>query len=254
MKKVAFVLSSLALAGFSPLVMAQQEAGSSNQATTTTTRSQTATVEDQAATGDPLYLNQVKKSVESQSGEHQRVPAQATPTQAAPAQPAQKTEAESQPKNPVGTQISFVELSPTLGSISIASQSNLSLGTNVSFRISPDFPAYFEPGVLLSFFNGGNNRSTTIWHIDAGLRYDFAIGNSALVPFLKAAIGPSLAATSGITSSNGDVIPDSYLNAFLGGGFKILASSRIAARIDAGTTLQNSSFGLYVLGSAVLPL
>src|SRR5262249_38072134 len=150
-----------------------------------------------------------------------RAPATPQATTPETTRPTQKTEAAETPR-PVGTQLSFVEISPSIGRISIGSNPPLSIRSHLSLRVPPDFPAYFEPSVFLSFYNGLNNNNGTIWHIDGGLRYDFAINNSALVPFLKAAIGPSLASNSNIVQSTGEKIPDSYLNAFFGGGVKIL--------------------------------
>lgn len=197
----------------------------------------------------PQYMSQVRESMKAEQKRKPAAEAEAKKAEAA----AQKSQANA-PGKPVGTQISFFEVSPTLGSMSIGDKQTFSIGSNLSFRVTPNFPAYFEPSVYLSFINGLNDQNGTVWHIDGGMRLDFAINDSAVVPFVKGALGPSLTTSSNITLKNGEELPDSYINAFLGGGVKLLLSEHVAPRLDVGTTLQNGSFGLYLLASAVLPL
>jgi hypothetical protein len=186
----------------------------------------------------PSYLNQEMKAGE-------RTPA----TAAGPG----TSEAESE-SPPSGTQNAFFEITPTLGSISIKDKAAFTVGTNLSFNIVRDMPLYLEPSVYLSFFNGQNDTNTTIFHIDAGLRYDIVIGGSPVVPFVKAAVGPSLSSSSNVVAPNGDTISDSYINMFAGGGLKLLINPRVSARLDTGVTFQGTDPGLYVLGAAAIPL
>lgn len=164
-----------------------------------------------------------------------------------------RSETEQQVKEPVGSQISFVEISPMLGTISIQDKSVFSVGANLSFPASENSRLYFEPSIMASFLGGDANENTTIFHIDAGLRYDLVIEGSALVPFFKLAAGPSLSSQSNVTV-DGEEVSDSYLNAFVGGGLRVLISPRIAARVDTGLTFQATDPGLYVAGAAVFPL
>lgn len=154
---------------------------------------------------------------------------------------------------PTDTQLAFFEISPVLGAISIEDKTTFSTGANLSFRISDNSPLFFEPSALVSFLSGDNNQNATLFHIDAGLRIDWVIGDSPVIPFVKAAVGPTLS-SSNDTVVNGETISDSYFNAFLGGGLKLLINPRIGARFDTGVTFQGTDPGLYVFGAASLPL
>jgi hypothetical protein len=221
-------------------------------------------------TGGSKFLNQMQKSVEEQQAiearqakeRRAREEKERQARQAREAQEAQRKIASEQEKSeaaakngPAGTQIAFMEVTPTLGTAAIGGKSNFTLGSNLSFRIAPHIPFFFEPSVYLTFYSSNpNNKNGTIWAIDAGMRYDFMIQDSALVPFLKAAVGPSITSNSTLLKNDGTSLGSSYLNAFLGGGVKLLISQHVGARLDAGGTLQDGDFGLYFLASAVLPL
>lgn len=198
----------------------------------------------------PMFLSEIRRNVESKST---TVRAPARGPARVQERSGSRTEAEQSRNEPVGSQISFFELSPSIGAISIKDKSAFTLGANLSFLVSENSSAYFEPSVLMSFLSGDDNRNATIFHLDAGLRYDLVIEGSALVPFLKGAIGPSLSTQSNVTI-NGSELSDSYVNVFAGGGLRVLISPRVAARFDTGLTFQATDPGLYVAGSAVFPL
>lgn len=151
------------------------------------------------------------------------------------------------------TQTGFVVITPAIGAISIEDKAAFSLGTHLSFRLSQNSPLYFEPSFLVSFLSGDNNTNATLFHVDGGLRLDWAISGSPLVPFVKAAIGPTLSSSNDVVIE-GDTISDSYFNAFAGGGLKVLINPNISARFDTGITFQGTDPGLYVLGAVGLPL
>lgn len=190
----------------------------------------------------PKYLSEIKRELESEEKAARR-----------PAAKGGRLEAEEAGRRPIGTQIGFYELSPTMGSVSIYDKSAFTLGTNVSFRISEKNQWYFEPSVLASFLSADNNENTTVFHIDAGVRYDLAIDQSALVPFVKVAAGPSLSTKSNLTV-NGNELSDSYLNLFAGGGLRVLISPSVGARLDTGVTFQTTDPGLYLAGAVAVPL
>ncbi|MEW6057795.1 MAG: hypothetical protein AB1540_14385 [Bdellovibrionota bacterium] len=195
---------------------------------------------EQEKSGSPMFLDQLQS--ESKSEQPKRSPASSAGT----------SETEQAPK-PQGTQLSFFEISPVLGSISIEDKAAFSVGTNLSFRVAKNFPFYFEPSLYLSFLSGDNDVNATIFHVDGGLRYDWIISESPIVPFVKAAVGPSFSSSDNVVV-NGENISDSYFNAFLGGGLKLLINENIAARADTGVTFQGTDPGLFVFGSVVLPL
>ncbi len=169
------------------------------------------------------------------------------------AQAPQQSEATAQPQ-PTGTQLAFFELTPAIGSISIKGVSTFSLGTNLSFHITSTSPFYFEPSIFISFLSGDTNTpNSMLFHFDGGVRYDFVIANSPLVPFLKVAVGPTIG-TSSTTMVHGEKVSNGYLNAFAGGGTKVLISPSIAARADVGITLQGTDTGIYAMGAVALPL
>lgn len=151
------------------------------------------------------------------------------------------------------TQTSFLEITPSIGAISIEDKTSFSVGTNISFRLSENSPLFFEPSFLVSFLSGDNNVNATLFHIDGGLRLDWIISGSPVVPFVKGAIGPTLSSTNNV-QIDGNNISDSYFNAFAGGGLKVLINPRISARFDTGITFQGTNPGLYVLGAVGLPL
>ena len=154
---------------------------------------------------------------------------------------------------PTDTQLSFFEISPVLGAISIQDKTTFSTGANLSFRVSENSPIFFEPSALISFLSGDNNQNATLFHLDAGLRLDWVISDSPVIPFIKGSLGPTLSSSNDVVV-DGDTISDSYFNAFVGGGLKILINPRIGARFDTGVTFQGTDPGLYVFGAASLPL
>ncbi|MBI3557317.1 MAG: hypothetical protein HY074_13720 [Deltaproteobacteria bacterium] len=195
-----------------------------------------------AQPSSPMFLENVQK--QSQQKAKGRTPA--TPD-------TQQSQTTAQP-SPVGTQLAFIEVTPSMGGISIKGKTAYSVGSDISFHLSPSSSFYFEPSFFLSFLSGDpNTPNAMLFHLDGGLRYDFVINNSALVPFLKLAAGPTLSSSS-TTVVNGSKLSDSYFNLFAGGGAKILISPSIAARADVGVTLQGTDTGLYAMGAIALPL
>lgn len=189
-------------------------------------------------------------SIQELKRRQQRTPAAVT---------GQSTAAE-RAKGATETQNAFLEVSPGLGSVSIFDKAAFSVGSNISFLITNKVPLYFEPGLFISFYPGrdaisGLDKNTTIFHIDAGARYDFVISDSPLIPFVKAAIGPSFVSSSNIRSTaSNDTLGSSYLNQFYGGGLKVLINKNLMARADVGETFQSTTSGLYFIGSVALPL
>jgi hypothetical protein len=182
-------------------------------------------------------------------------PSSAQPTAKGKTAPqAGRSESQAAGQRPAGTQLSYIQLSPALGSITVKGRSAFTLGTNVSFRIARELPLYFEPSLFISFLSGDNGtQNATLYHLDAGLRYDFAINDSALVPFLKAAVGGTISSSSS-TVVNGEELANSYANFFIGGGLQVLINPSIGARIDIGEAIQGTDGGLYAMGSVALPL
>lgn len=189
----------------------------------------------------PVYLEEYIE--EEERGAQEREPA---------AGERARTEAE-EPARAQSTQLSFFELTPALGAMSINDKAAFSIGVLMPFRIIEDAPVFFEPSVLASFLSGQADRNVTLFHVDAGVRLDWVIGDSPLVPFVKGAIGPTLASNNE-TVVNNETVSDSYFNAFLGGGLKLLVNPNIGARFDTGVTFQGTDPGLYVLGAATIPL
>lgn len=194
----------------------------------------------------PVFLSDIKKDLESKSLRRSR-------SLAATREGGAVSETGETVPVPVGTQISFFELAPSAGAINIRGNTSFTTGLLSSFRFAESIPLYLEPSLLVSFLSGDNDRNATLFHFDAGLRYDFVIPQSAVIPFVKAAVGPSVSSDSNVTV-DGDNIGGSYFNLFAGGGLKVLASPHIAARFDTGLSLQSADTGLYLTGSVVLPL
>jgi hypothetical protein len=143
----------------------------------------------------------------------------------------------------------FFELTPELGAIHVApNQSPFTIGTNFAFRIIRDLPLYFEPSIFFSFVSN-STTSATLFHFDAGVRYDFTINNTPFVPFLKGALGPTIVSNSQVAGVTSD-----YFNMLLGGGLKVLINKSIDARVDLGLAVQNSTTGAYFLGGVGLAL
>lgn len=206
---------------------------------------------DNQNAGKPVFLeNSQKNNTQSERGGTQ---AQPTQPETYPATEPANRSTTTQNQSPQGTQLSFFEISPALGALSIEDKSAFTLGTNFSFRISQNSPLFFEPSLLVSFLSGDNNQSATLFHVDGGLRLDWAISGSPVVPFVKGALGPTLSGNNQVVI-NGETVSDSYFNAFLGGGLKVLINPHIAARVDTGVTFQSTNPGLYVLGAIGLPL
>ena len=209
--------------------------------------------QDEPATG-PVSVQELRDDASERS------PAAAKPQPAKP-QPAGQSRATETSEAVQSTQNAFLEVSPGIGAISIADKAAFSVGTNLSFNVIQTMPLYFEPSVFISFYPGqdANNptrdKNAALFHIDAGLRYDWIISGSPLIPFVRAAVGPTIASTADVQSSEtGDTISDSYLNQFYGGGLRLLINPNVMARADAGLTFQGTNPGMYFLGSAVLPL
>jgi hypothetical protein len=207
----------------------------------------------------PMYLEQIQKDQQNQNqpqtnqpATNLRNPASAQPQPAAAA-PAENRSQSASEAPAAGTQSSFFEISPSLGSIAVAGKATFSLGTFLSFNVWREHPLFFEPGLFVSFLSGDNNQNTTLFHVNAGLRYDFVINESPIVPFVRAGIGPTFASNSNVTS-NGNKVSSSYINQLYGGGLRILINPHISARADAGLTFQGTDTGLYAMGAVALPL
>lgn len=203
----------------------------------------------------PMFLENAQRGDANQPAPQPpvlRAPA-ATPNSQSQGQPG-RMESQQEGSAP-GTQLAFFEITPTLGSISIKDTNAFSVGTNLSFRLARNTAFYFEPSIYVSFLSGQQNSpNATVYHLDGGLRYDFVISESPLIPFLKAAVGPSITSNANTLTNDGDTLGDSYVNVFAGGGLKVLINPNIGARIDAGMTFQGTDPGLYAMGAVALPL
>jgi hypothetical protein len=147
----------------------------------------------------------------------------------------------------------FFEVAPALGIIGVHHKSAFTFGSNFAMNITPgqSIPLYLEPGFLVSLLPGDNNMSTTLYHLDMGMRFDVQIGYSPVAPFIKAAIGSTFSSSKDVVVY-GNTIPRSYLNIYAGAGVLGRLASGLVARGDVGATLQDGTISAYGLGSIMV--
>jgi hypothetical protein len=149
----------------------------------------------------------------------------------------------------------LLEVSPGIGVIGVHGKAAVTLGASAAVNITPaqSIPLYFEPGFLMSFLPGDENNSTTLYHLDLGLRFDIVIARSNVAPFVKVALGPTFSSTKDVVVY-GNTIPRSYLNIFAGSGVLVRLNSGLNLRADVGAVLQDDSIGVYGLGGVLILL
>lgn len=97
------------------------------------------------------------------------------------------------------------QLSPLTGVSVISGDAAYNIGAAVSTRALERVPLYVEPSLVVGI------RSMAQFHTDLGARYDIAVPDTNVLPFVRFAVGPTF-------QTSGSAI---VFNMFAGGGINI---------------------------------